>query len=122
MKKNKIIQFIVTGMFLFGATACTGNFEDYNKNPHEPDQNDMGVDWYLVRSLALNLQDLMMPEQENFSQYVDCLMAGAFSDMWQTPIWVQVGLVVTQLTILQTIGKKFHSMIFIQSFILITSI
>mgnify|MGYP000123112667 FL=1 len=79
MKKNKIIQFIVTGMFLFGATACTGNFEDYNKNPHEPDQNDMGVDWYLVRSLALNLQDLMMPEQENFSQYVDCLMAGAFS-------------------------------------------
>lgn len=48
MKKNTIIQFIVTGMFLFGATACTGNFEDYNKNPHEPDQNDMGVgDWYL---------------------------------------------------------------------------
>ena len=79
MKKNTIIQFIATGMFLFGATACTGNFEDYNKNPHEPDQNDMGVDWYLVRSLALNLQDLMMPEQENFSQYVDCLMAGAFS-------------------------------------------
>ena len=38
------------------------------------------------------------------------------------PIWVQVGLVVTQLIILQTIGKKFHSMIFIQSFILITSI
>ena len=66
-------------MFLFGTTACTGNFEDYNKNPHEPDQNDMGVDWYLVRSLALNLQDLMMPEQENFSQYVDCLMAGGFS-------------------------------------------
>lgn len=31
MKKNTIIQFIVTGMFLFGATACTGNFEDYNK-------------------------------------------------------------------------------------------
>ena len=114
MKKNTIIQFIVTGMFLFGATACTGNFEDYNKNPHEPDQNDMGVDWYLVRSLALNLQDLMMPEQENFSQYVDCLMAGAFSGY--------VGLVVTQLIILQTIGKKFHSMIFIQSFILITSI
>lgn len=79
MKKNTIIQFIVAGLFLFGTTACTGNFEDYNKNPHEPDQNDMGVDWYLVRSLALNLQDLMMPEQENFSQYVDCLMAGGFS-------------------------------------------
>ena len=45
MKKNTIIQFIITGMFLFGTTACTGNFEDYNNNPHEPDQNDMGVDW-----------------------------------------------------------------------------
>ncbi len=79
MKKNTIIQFIIIGLFLLGTTACTGNFEDYNKNPHEPDQSDMGVDWYLVRSLALNLQDLMMPEQENFSQYVDCLMAGGFA-------------------------------------------
>jgi len=122
MKKNTIIQFIVTGMFLFGATACTGNFEDYNKNPHEPDQNDMGVDWYLVRSLALNLQDLMMPEQENFSQYVDCLMAGAFSGYVADSNLGTGCLVVTQLIILQTIGKKFHSMIFIQSFILITSI
>lgn len=79
MKKKTIIQFIASGMLLFGTTACTGNFEDYNKNPHEPDQEDMSVDYYLIRSLALNLQDLMMPEQENFSQYVDCLMAGGYS-------------------------------------------
>lgn len=75
MKKNTILQ-LVAGMFLFGTTACTSNFEDYNKNPHEPDTEDMGADLYLVKALVLNLQDLMMPEQENFAQYVDCLMAG----------------------------------------------
>ncbi len=79
-KKNTIIQFIVTGMFLFRCNCMyRKTLKITIKNPHEPDKNDMGVDWYLVRSLALNLQDLMMPEQENFSQYVDCLMAGAFS-------------------------------------------
>lgn len=77
MKKNTILQ-LVAGMFLFGTTACTSNFEDYNKNPHEPDTEDMGADLYLVKALVLNLQDLMMPEQENFAQYVDCLMAGNF--------------------------------------------
>lgn len=75
MKKNTILQ-LVAGMFLFGTTACTSNFEDYNKNPHEPDTEDMGADLYLVKALVLNLQDLMMPEQENFAQYVECLMAG----------------------------------------------
>ena len=75
MKKNTILQ-LVAGMFLFGTTACTSNFEDYNKNPHEPDTEDMGADLYLVKALVLNLQDLMMPEHENFAQYVECLMAG----------------------------------------------
>ena len=36
----------------------------------------MGADLYLVKALVLNLQDLMMPENENFAQYVECLMAG----------------------------------------------
>lgn len=75
MKKNTILQ-LVAGIFLFGTTACTSNFEDYNKNPHEPDTEDMGADLYLVKALVLNLQDLMMPENENFAQYVECLMAG----------------------------------------------
>ena len=55
MKKNTIIQFIVAGLFLFGTTACTGNFEVYNNNPHEPDQNDMGVDWFVVRFICVFL-------------------------------------------------------------------
>lgn len=79
MKKKTIIQFIASGMLLFSAAACTGNFEDYNKNPYEPDQEEMSADNYLIVALSLNMQDLMMPEQENFSQYVDCLMPGGYS-------------------------------------------
>ena len=30
MKKNTILQ-LVAGIFLFGTTACTSNFEEYNK-------------------------------------------------------------------------------------------
>ena len=56
MKKNTILQ-LVAGIFLFGTTACTSNFEDYNKNPHEPDTEDMGADLYLVKALVLNLQN-----------------------------------------------------------------
>lgn len=36
-------------------------------------------DDYLFSALLLNMQDVMMPEQENFAQYVDCLMPGSFS-------------------------------------------
>lgn len=35
MKKNTILQ-LVAGIFLFGTTACTSNFEDYNKIPMNP--------------------------------------------------------------------------------------
>lgn len=74
-----IAKFIAIGAILFGVAACTSNFEDYNKNPYEPDADDMMADGYLVRALVLNMQDVMMPENENFSQYVDCLMPGGFS-------------------------------------------
>lgn len=80
MKINKLIKFVaVSGILFMGTTACTGNFEDYNKNPHEPDLKDMAADDYLFKALLVNLQDMMMPENENFSQYVDCLMAGGFA-------------------------------------------
>lgn len=76
-----IAKFIAIGAILFGVAACTSNFEDYNKNPYEPDADDMMADGYLVRALVLNMQDVMMPENENFSQYVDCLMLGGFLDI-----------------------------------------
>ena len=80
MKINSTIaKFMAAGAILFGSVACTGDYIDYNKNPHEPDLDQMLPDDYLFSALLLNMQDVMMPEQENFSQYVDCLMPGGFS-------------------------------------------
>lgn len=80
MKKiSTIVKSIAVGSLLMGASACTDNFDTYNKNPHEPNMDDMKVDEYLARALVLNMQDIMMPENENFAQYVDCLMPGGFS-------------------------------------------
>lgn len=76
---NTIARYMAMGAILLGSVACTDNYMDYNKNPHEPDLEDMLPDDYLFSALLLNMQDVMMPEQENFSQYVDCLMPGSFS-------------------------------------------
>ncbi|GAE86497.1 SusD/RagB family nutrient-binding outer membrane lipoprotein [Bacteroides reticulotermitis] len=80
MKRNSTIaKFIAVGAILLSTAACTADFEKYNKNPHEPDLDEMNQGGYLLGALILNLQDMMMPEQENLSQYVDCLMPGGLS-------------------------------------------
>lgn len=79
MKINKkIIAFALSGVVLMGA-SCTANYEDINQNPYQPDNDDMQAGDYLLGAVLLNLQDKMMPEQENFAQYVECLMPGGFS-------------------------------------------
>ena len=80
MKINSTIaKFMAAGAILFGSVDCTVDYIDYNKNPHEPDMDQMQPDDYLFSAHLLNMQHVMMPEQENFSQYVDCLMPGGFS-------------------------------------------
>lgn len=76
---NTIARYMAMGAILLGSVACTDNYMDYNKNPHEPDLEEMLPDDYLFSALLLNMQDAMMPEQENFAQYVNCLMPGGFS-------------------------------------------
>ena len=42
MKINSTIaKFMAAGAILFSSVSCTGDFIDYNKNPHEPDLNEM---------------------------------------------------------------------------------
>ena len=80
MKFNKtMIKSLVTGFAAVALAACTANYEEINKNPYQPDEEDMRADDYLFGAMLLNLQDLMMPEQENFAQFADCLMPGGFS-------------------------------------------
>lgn len=78
MKLN-IIKAMVGVAVLSGAVSCTANYEDINRNPYQPGLEDMTADDYLSGAMLLNLQDLMMPEQENFAQFVECLMPGGFA-------------------------------------------
>lgn len=78
-RHNILLRRLLASLALVGAVSCTGKYEEYNKNPYEPGLEDMKADDYLLRALVLNLQDKMMPEQENFSQFADCLMPGSFS-------------------------------------------
>ena len=75
-KTAKVLAAVLTVAVSWG---CTANYENINRNPYQPSLEDMGADSYLFGAMIRNLQDLMMPEQENFSQYVDCLMPGSFS-------------------------------------------
>lgn len=78
MKMNQIIKAMV-GIAAFATVSCTANYEEINRNPYQPDLDDMKADDYLSGAMLLNLQDLMMPEQENFAQFVECLMPGGYS-------------------------------------------
>ena len=79
MKLNKIIINAFVGVAALVAASCTANYEEINRNPYQPGLDEMGADDYLVGAMLLNMQDLMIPEQENFAQFVECLMPGGFS-------------------------------------------
>ena len=78
----KLNHFIIKSMACaaaFSAVSCTAGYEEINRNPYQPRLEDMTADDYLSGAMLLNLQDLMVPEQENFAQFVECLMPGGFS-------------------------------------------
>ena len=78
MKLNRI-KAMAGVAALVAAVSCTANYEEINRNPYQPNLEDMTADDYLSGAMLLNLQDLMMPEQENFAQFVECLMPGGYS-------------------------------------------
>ena len=79
MKLNKSIIKAFVGVAALVSASCTANYEDINRNPYQPGLDEMGADDYLLGAMLLNIQDLMIPEQENFAQFTECLMPGGFS-------------------------------------------
>lgn len=65
-------------LLMLGAAACTANFEEFNKNPYQPDNDEMQYDGYITSSALKGMQNMLMPEAEGISQYVDCLMGGCW--------------------------------------------
>ncbi len=78
MKINQSYSGILFLLLLAGGVSCTANFEEFNKNPFQPDNSEMQYDGYITTSALKGMQAMLMPEAEGISQYVDCLMGGSW--------------------------------------------
>ncbi len=79
MKTIKPTLRFLAALLLTAPAACTANYEEFNKNPYQPDNSQMQYDDYITSSALKGMQNLLMPEAEGISQYVDCLMGGSWS-------------------------------------------
>lgn len=57
--------------------ACTGGFEDINKDPYAASKEDMGNDNYVVTSTLSGMQGWVIPLDVNTHQFTDILLGGA---------------------------------------------
>lgn len=80
MKFNKIIiTAALAGVVFGGSISCTANYEDLNKNPYEPDDEEIGRDDYNIRAALLALQEWVVPANDvNGCQFTDLLMGGSW--------------------------------------------
>jgi hypothetical protein len=76
MTQNKLLYIIFSAAFIL--TACTGNFEDINRNPYQATNEEMNRGGYATGAVLLGLQNLVIPTQENLHQFAEVLSAGEF--------------------------------------------
>lgn len=82
MKQNSLYNIIAGGVLALSATACTGAYEDINRNPFEPD--DLTADDYALSSSMYNICNTVMSNDLNQYQFVEslmgCTLGGYFAD------------------------------------------
>lgn len=78
MKYYRSYPRVLVASVLALSAACTANFEEFNKNPYQPDHSEMEYDDYITSSALKGMQNMLMPEAEGISQYIDCLMGGSW--------------------------------------------
>lgn len=80
--KNIFYNLIAGGALLFTAAACTGDYENINKNPFEPD--DLTPGDYALASSMYNICNGVRSNDVNQFQLVEslmgCVLGGYFSD------------------------------------------
>lgn len=80
---NKIINKLMAGgIAALAMTACTGDYENINSDPYQPD--DLTPDDYALVSSMSNICSAVVPGDVNCCQFTDCLLGGTlggyFSD------------------------------------------
>lgn len=92
MKKTmQHTQHLLLSVVLLTFGACTGDFEDINRNPNQVTDEEMDVMNYKVGTKVLALEGLVVPVQEHMYQFNESLSGGPFGgyigatvDTWQT--------------------------------------
>lgn len=92
MKKTmQHMQHLLLSVVLLTFGACTGDFEDINRNPNQVTDEEMDVMNYKVGTKVLALEGLVVPVQEHMYQFNESLSGGPFGgyigatvDTWQT--------------------------------------
>lgn len=75
---NKSILVVLSAIFIAGMTGCTGNFEDYNKMPYRPGEEDLNADNVSLGILFPSMINLIQSIQQNQSQMIDQMIGGEY--------------------------------------------
>ena len=70
---NHKVQRLLLAVVLLGLGACTGDFEDYNRNPNQVTEDQMEALNYKTGTKVKTLQSLVIPVQEHMYQFNESL-------------------------------------------------
>ena len=89
MTRNQSLLFTISLVNLIAFSACTGNFEDINKNPYHVTAEQMKRDGYNVGASLIGLQSFVIPVNLHLNQFQEVLSGAAFAGyMASTPEWI----------------------------------
>lgn len=82
---------LLSAVVVLVTAGCTGNFEEYNRNPNETTDAELERDNYLVGSKLTALQNMVIPTEEHLNQFVEILAGDGYAgyaestvDSWET--------------------------------------
>lgn len=88
MKRNEYaIKFVTVGILLSGmlmTNSCTDKFSDYNKPKYQATEEDMKGDNYKMGAFFPQMQDMVVPAQENRYQHCENLIGGVYARYMMT--------------------------------------
>lgn len=78
MIRTKSIYKIFLFVIIISLQACTGNFDDINRNPYEVTDDEMERGNYNTGASLVGLQGYVIPVGENLHQFVEGLSGGEY--------------------------------------------
>lgn len=75
---NHKVQRLLLAVVLLGLGACTGDFEEINRNPNQVTEDQMEALNYKTGTKFKSLQSLVIPVEEHMYQFNESLSGGPF--------------------------------------------